>query len=173
MEIYPKSRWKVHLKIQEKLIQLHNLNLDLHFWLNDLDSIICQFIETFKGNVDEEFWKNIAREEYGCGGPPELNGWITKFFPYDRNGDLVHDWLDESTLPDGRVSIKFSIEGKGEIIGKEDLLFVSGFLGVSQQIIEDSDDEVIVKPVIGWMVIDDEIIQDSPILNSKIRSWCC
>ena len=47
-------------------------------------------------------------------------------------------WLvNESTLPNSRVSIKFSIEGKGEIIGKEDLLFISGFLGVRQ---EDSDD---------------------------------
>ncbi|CAG8590685.1 3048_t:CDS:1 [Funneliformis mosseae] len=160
------------LLIQEKLIRLRNLNLDLDFWLNDLDSIICQFIETFKGNVDRQFWKNIAKEDYGCGGPPELTGWITKFFPYDCNGDLVNNWLDESTLPDGRTTITFNLE-KGEK-DSEDLLFASGFLGVKQQIIENSD-EVIVKPVIGWAIICNRV-KESPILNTNNKKfrlfWC-
>lgn len=166
------------LLIQEKLIQLRNLNLDLDFWLNDLDSIIRQFIETFKGNVDEQFWKNIAREEYGCGGPPELNGWITKFFPYDCEGNLVDNWLDESTLPDGRITIKFNIEKKGEE-EEEELIFVTGFLGVRQQIIENSDGEVIVKPVIGWAIIDDidEDFENNLIMHDNISKktklfWC-
>ncbi|RIA99317.1 hypothetical protein C1645_747406 [Glomus cerebriforme] len=165
------------LLIQEKLIHLRNLNLDLDFWLNDLDSIIHQFIETFKGNVDKQFWKNIAREEYGCGGPPELNGWITKFFPYDCNGDLVDNWLDESTLPDGRITIEFDIEKNGEIKEEKNLLFVAGFLGVRQQIIENSDDEVIVKPVIGWAIIDDIDDEINTIMNANSKKlfnsfWC-
>ncbi|CAI2167452.1 2256_t:CDS:1 [Funneliformis geosporum] len=160
------------LLIQEKLIRLRNLNLDLDFWLNDLDSIICQFIETFKGNVDRQFWKNIAREDYGCGGPPELTGWITKFFPYDCNGDLVNNWLDESTLPDGRASIIFKLEKEEK--DSEDLIFASGFLGVKQQLIENSD-EVIVKPVIGWAIISNRV-KESPIVNTiskKFRLFWC
>ncbi|CAB5392342.1 unnamed protein product [Rhizophagus irregularis] len=137
---------------------------------------------TSERNVDEQFWKNIAREEYGCGGPPELNGWITKFFPYDCEGNLVDNWLDESTLPDGRITIKFNIEKKGEEEEEEEeeeLIFVTGFLGVRQQIIENSDGEVIVKPVIGWAIIDDidEDFENNLIMHDNISKktklfWC-
>ncbi|CAG8450360.1 9272_t:CDS:1 [Diversispora eburnea] len=137
------------LCIQEKLVQLRKFSLGLNPWFDLLDPIISKFIETYRGEVDEEFWKGIAREDYGCGGPPELTGWVTAFFPYDSFGNVIDDWLDEAKLPEGRVYIPFDVESG------QKMKFVSGFLGVNQRVIENSDGEVVVSPLIGWAVIDE------------------
>ena len=37
---------------------------------------ILKLIETYKGEVDEEFWATIASKLfYGSGGPGNINGW--------------------------------------------------------------------------------------------------
>ncbi|CAG8845942.1 33918_t:CDS:2, partial [Racocetra persica] len=77
--------------------------------------------------VDQEFWKGIAREEYGCGGLPELTGWVTSLFPYDSSDEVVNNWLDEYRLPSGRVAIPFNVESG------QKKKFISGFLAVHQE----------------------------------------
>ncbi|CAG8767276.1 6808_t:CDS:1, partial [Acaulospora colombiana] len=98
----------------------------------------------------EDFWRGIAREDYGCGGPPNLTGWVTRFFPYDSSGNVVDNWIDEGKLPEGIVYIPFDVESG------QKMKFVAGYLGVNQEVIENSDGEVVVSPVIGWAVIDEE-----------------
>ncbi|PKC54827.1 hypothetical protein RhiirA1_309325, partial [Rhizophagus irregularis] len=65
-------------KLQEKVIQLRQLDLDMDFWLDRLDPVIWKLVETYKGNIDEEFWsKIISKQSFGSG--PIIAGWTTAF----------------------------------------------------------------------------------------------
>ena len=67
-------------KLQEKVIKLRQLNLDMDFWLDRLDPVICKLIETYNGEVDEDFWsKIVSSESLGSGGEIAVSGWITAF----------------------------------------------------------------------------------------------
>ncbi|GBB84556.1 hypothetical protein RclHR1_11110005 [Rhizophagus clarus] len=137
-------------KLQEKVIQLRQLDLDMDFWLDKLDPVVWKLVETYKGNVDEEFWsKIISRQSFGS-GPSRITGWSLAFYPYKINGKkLEHDFLKPDDIPTGRVEVPFTTD-----TGLS-LKFVAGFLGAQQKSLEDSD-ELIVSPVIGWFVIDDK-----------------
>ena len=44
--------------------------------MDSLDPVVLKLIETYKGEVDEEFWATIASKVfYGSGGPGNINGW--------------------------------------------------------------------------------------------------
>src|SRR3954452_13668308 len=134
------------------------MSLDLDFWLNRLEPIIWQLVATYRGDVNERFWKRIAHELSGdCCAPQTpltLSGWITSFLPYDRHGKpLVGSFINECDIPDGKMVVPFNVKG-------DTLKLVSGFLGVRQDVIEESG-ELVVSPVIGWAVVED---------NSKINS---
>ncbi|CAG8590702.1 3049_t:CDS:1 [Funneliformis mosseae] len=149
-------------RIQEKINILRSLPLDLDFWFDRLEPIIWQLIATYQGKVNERFWKRIAHRLGGCGYAPHtnstLNGWITAFLPYDRHGNaLIGSSIDECDLPDGKVVIPFNVKGYTS------LKLISGFLGVRQDIIEESG-ELVVSPVIGWAVVEDKS-------KTKPRFW--
>src|ERR1051325_5076162 len=65
-------------KLQEKVIQLRQLNLDMDFWLDRLDPVIWKLVETYKGEVDEEFWARIvSKKRFGSGGGMStVGGWM-------------------------------------------------------------------------------------------------
>ncbi|CAG8841876.1 15862_t:CDS:2, partial [Racocetra persica] len=90
------------MKLQEKIIHLRNLNLELNFWLDRLEPVICKLIETYRGEIDEEFWSKIVKinQSFGSGGEgPYITGWLTSFFPYDRTGQTIYNNLDISDIP--------------------------------------------------------------------------
>ncbi|CAG8525955.1 11587_t:CDS:1 [Funneliformis caledonium] len=137
-------------KVQEKVIQLRRLNLDLDFWLDRLEPVICKLIETYKGEIDEDFWSRIASEESFGSGPSEISGWMMAFYPYEKNGTKIsYDLIEPEDIPDGRVAVPFSTD-----TGLY-LKFIAGFLGAQQEFLENSN-EVVVSPMIGWSVIDDK-----------------
>ncbi|RIB14354.1 hypothetical protein C2G38_2018620 [Gigaspora rosea] len=142
-------------KLQEKVIKLRNLNLELDFWLDRLEPVILKLIDTYRGEIDEDFWsKIITLKSYGSGGQVKINGWIAAFFPYDRTGKALHtNYLNKSDIPDGTVEVPFTADIWGS------LKFVAGFIGASQEVLEDLGGESVVSPVIGWAVIDD--VEDS------------
>ncbi|CAG8541830.1 23914_t:CDS:1 [Dentiscutata erythropus] len=142
-------------KLQEKVIKLRSLNLELDFWLDRLEPVIWKLVDTYRGNIDEEFWsKVISKEEYGSGGQEKITGWISAFFPYDRSGKALHsDSLDLDDIPDSIVEVPFATD-----VGFS-LKFVAGFIGTNQEIIEDLGNESVVSPVIGWAIIDN--VKDS------------
>ncbi|CAG8751810.1 11245_t:CDS:1, partial [Cetraspora pellucida] len=103
---------------------------------------------------DEDFWSRIiSEEEYGSGGQAKINGWISAFFPYDRAGNALHsNSLDSEDIPDGIVEVPFvTIVFDLELPMK----FVAGFIGTTQEILENLGSESVVSPVIGWAVVDD------------------
>ena len=78
-------------KVLNKTQQLRKYDLD--WWVDDLVSILNEFINASKGNVNKVFWRNIVKkdrpEKFVGGGcswdrPTELDGWFLKFMPYDK-----------------------------------------------------------------------------------------
>ncbi|GBB91084.1 hypothetical protein RclHR1_01820013 [Rhizophagus clarus] len=146
-------------KLQEKVIQLRQLDLGMDFWLDRLDPVIWKLVETYKGEVDEEFWAKIAsEEEFGSGCNGEIYGWLVAFYPYDERGSkLGYNSIVPSDIPGGRVTVPFTTITNDT---EEKLKFVAGFLGAQQKTLENSD-ELVVSPVIGWFVNDDKTVDES------------
>ncbi|CAB4410850.1 unnamed protein product [Rhizophagus irregularis] len=143
------------IKLQEKVIQLRQLDLDMDFWLDRLDPVIWKLVETYKGEVDQEFWATIAsRQRFGSGFSGDISGWMAAFYPYTKNGTKIgHNSLVPSSIPSGNVAVPFTTDTELK------LKFVAGFLGAQQNAFENSN-ELVVSPIIGWFIIDDIITAD-------------
>ncbi|CAG8460782.1 32105_t:CDS:1 [Racocetra persica] len=138
------------MKIQEKVIHLRKLNLDLDFWLDRLEPVIWNLVATYRGEIDEDFWGRIVRIDkvFGSGGGTFITGWMLAFFPYNRAKQPINfDRVKLPHLPDGIVGVPFLLDGIK-------LKFLAGFIGANQEILEGSDGESVVSPVIGWSIID-------------------
>jgi hypothetical protein len=133
---------------------------DMEWWYNDLKPILTNIKNTSKENIDTDFWMQMFKihtiEEYG--NPKYIDGWITKFYPYDRSGkrfDIskismlsVEDIFKE--LPKQVVTVDFKHQLKdnfGNIIGETPLEYWGGFVGISQ-----NHNTQFLKPEIGWFV---------------------
>jgi hypothetical protein len=138
------------IKLQEKVVQLRQLDLDMDFWLDRLDPVVWKLVETYKGNVDEEFWSKIISKQSFFSVPSVITGWTTAFYPYKIDGEKFDgSSIIPDEIPNGRVGVPFSTD-----LGL-DLKFVAGFLGAQQKSLENSN-ELVVSPVIGWFVIDNK-----------------
>ncbi|CAG8491950.1 25673_t:CDS:2 [Dentiscutata erythropus] len=132
-------------KLQEKVMQLRQLNLELDFWLDRLEPVILKLVATYNGDIDEDFWSRIMNKytRYGSGGGTFITGWILGFFPYNHAGNALHQNHSkfENFPPPGTVEVPFKFTDTNH-----SLKFISGFIGADQEI---SDGEAIVSPVIG------------------------
>ncbi|CAG8758437.1 8328_t:CDS:1, partial [Cetraspora pellucida] len=138
-------------KLQEKVIQLRKLNLELDFWLNRLEPVIWKLVATYRGDVDEDFWGRIINinRVFGSGGGTFISGWMLDFFPYNRSGTpFPYGDVEIPDLPDGMVDVPFTIDTGYS------LKFIAGFVGTNQEVLENSDNESVVSPVIGWFITD-------------------
>ncbi|CAG8467692.1 7792_t:CDS:2 [Dentiscutata heterogama] len=139
------------MKLQEKVTHLRKLNLELDFWLDRLEPVIWNLVATYRGEIDHDFWGRIVKIDrvFGSGGGTFVTGWLMNFFPYDRAGRPLS--TNSSTkiqhIPDGIVGVPFLLDGLK-------LKFIAGFIGANQEILEGSDGESVVSPVIGWSIID-------------------
>jgi len=73
------------------LVHLDELNAyDLQFWTAELKPIIQEFINVFDGKENRAFWQRMYkyREAYMM---MQMNGWLSKFFPYFKEGDWIDD----------------------------------------------------------------------------------
>jgi hypothetical protein len=102
-------------------------------WSNyedNLTPMIEQFIETYKGNVDSNFWDKVFNERYGSlgsGRTKYVSGWILAFY-YDRFGKEI----DEVDLKD-EPSIDVPVLVKNRITNQTKLVdIIGGFGGVSE-----------------------------------------
>ncbi|GBC09634.1 hypothetical protein RclHR1_00900020 [Rhizophagus clarus] len=147
------------LHLQEKVAKLRDLGLELDFWLDRLEPVIAQFVATYKGNVDEDFWNMvifqipiIGPSDYSggdLGTYPRWDGWISALFPYTKSRCRITDnSINATDIPSGLVYVPFTLS-----IEEEDfkLRLAAGFLGSRQDKI---DGEYVVSPVIGWYIVD-------------------
>ena len=137
--------WELLLKKTKSLSQY-----DLKWWTKEIIPIIKEITEATKGSVDKDFWRGMFKEhDFGkCGKPNIFDGWIVKFYPYDRDGN--RNGLEElhglNNLPDEIVTVPVvAIDS----ITKEvcNLELQAGFIGLEQ-----NNKTFALRPKIGWFV---------------------
>lgn len=137
-------------KVYDRTFQLRSFDLD--WWVDELQPILFQFVEASKGNVDVDFWRNMFKwhtlEIYG--NPNLIDGWIVKFFPYDKDGKRfdLKNLTRDSNLPDeiARAEVRF-IETTGEFSNETTIELCGGFIGLAQD-----PGSFSLTPKIGWWV---------------------
>jgi hypothetical protein len=137
-------------KLREKAGKLRKYQLD--WWIDELDPILDQFIQFSRGKVDMEFWRNMFKyhTEAKYGNPKVIDGWIVKFFPYDKTGKRTS--LKEITATDNlpneivKVDVQYIAAGQGNSTSTP-LELWAGFVGLRQD-----PNNLGLTPQIGWMI---------------------
>ena len=132
--------------IKEKLTNL--TKYDFGWFTEKTIPIIKKIINTKKGKVDTDFWKQMLRikDSRGYYDPSGIDGWIVSFFPFDENGDRIYEMVPFDVKPQSEIQ---KIPFKLDIVGVKtmDCLFLAGFVGLTQNKESGS-----IKPEIGWFV---------------------
>lgn len=69
------------VKLKEMIDKLGLLNGDMADWAKILHPIVDQFIHSYHGRVDRNFWNRIVHED-GESGKHTITGWVAAFFPF-------------------------------------------------------------------------------------------
>jgi hypothetical protein len=127
-------------------------------WLPVLLPILDEFVASYDGNVNHDFWQTFVklRGSYGSGGHEEISGWIQNFFPYLDSGyesGYIRPWQEtyfSGPRPRHIPAITASCPVLWKYYGQDyDLHFFSGFSGFCQ------DNNGMVYPALGWAVAHD------------------
>lgn len=139
-------------KVYDKTMKLRSFDLD--WWIDELAPILKQFIKASKGDADTKFWRNMfkwhTQKEYGA--PNIIDGWIVKFFPYDKDGKRfdLKTLTRDSSLPDevAEVDVRF-VEIYEDGSSTETMIeLYGGFVGLEQ-----NPENYALTPKIGWKVM--------------------
>lgn len=125
---------------------------DLEWWTKELDPILVEFVNASKGNINKPFWMNMfkyhSQEEYGA--PHIIDGWIVKFYPYDKHGkrNKLDKLIGGNSLPEEivKVDIKYIITD-GVHTTSMLLELWAGFIGLEQ-----NPNNFALTPKISWML---------------------
>jgi len=138
-------------KILEKTKQLGKY--DLTWWTNELEPILKEFVNASKGKIKKRFWRNMfkyhTKRKYGA--PKTIDGWIVKFFPYDKDGKRnnlknLQGFMPSDNLPEEIVKVDLTyIDSETGITTPLELW--AGFIGLEQ-----NRDNFALTPKIGWMI---------------------
>ncbi|GAA3959776.1 DUF4419 domain-containing protein [Mucilaginibacter dorajii] len=140
--------WK---KVLEKTERLRKYKLD--WWVDKMEPVLKQFVAASNGNVNKAFWQTMFKyhSKKDCGAPTIVDGWVVKFFPYNKMGH--RNDLDSlsmmATLPDEIVKVDIdykAADGNGNFVTTP-LELWAGFVGLKQ-----NKSDFMLKPEIGWMI---------------------
>lgn len=139
--------WKKVLKKARKLKKY-----ELEWWISELEPLLEEFVKASKGKVDKDFWRNMfkyhSQKQYGA--PNIIDGWIVKFFPYDKDGgrNTLKQLEGTNCLPQEIVKVDMTYkEVYNDTIIETPLELWAGFIGLKQNF-----DNYALRPQIGWMV---------------------
>lgn len=125
---------------------------DLKWWTNELEPILKEFVNASKGEIDKVFWRNMfkyhSQKKYGA--PNIIDGWIVKFFPYDKDGkrNNLDELIGGGSLPEEIVKVDLKFIKTDGIHSKETLLELwTGFIGLEQNA-----ETFALTPKISWMI---------------------
>lgn len=153
-------------KVLTKARGLRKYKLD--WWISELEPLLQQFVKASKGEVDKEFWCNIFKYHapQSCGAPLLIDGWIIKFFPYNKEGkrNNLKQLTKLDNLPSEivKVDVKYKNVYKNATI-EIPLEFWSGFIGLQQ-----NTDNFALRPQIGWLVR--QKVPNNEILMSRLKA---
>jgi len=158
--------WERLIKKAKKLTKY-----SLSWWINDLVPILEQFVEASQNKIDIPFWRNMFKyhtpDEYGA--PDMVDGWITKFFPYDKTGNrteipIPRGLVGETDLPEEIIKVDLLYIKDFEDGTSEKMLLElwSGFVGLEQD-----KETLALRPKIGWMIRKKDL--ENKVLNRKVN----
>jgi hypothetical protein len=138
-------------KILEKAKKLKKYGLK--WWTKELEPILEEFVKASKGEIDKGFWRNMfkyhSKRQYGS--PKIIDGWIVKFFPYDKDGKRnnlknLQGMNSSDNLPEEivKVDLKY-VDAETNITTPLELW--AGFVGLEQ-----NSENFALTPKIGWMI---------------------
>jgi hypothetical protein len=153
-------------QMKNKVEQLKGFDID--DWINELIIIIEKIIETKKGKIDVNFWKNmiVNKETIDPGASGEstkvnnIDGWLLNFYPYYKYDDFLNkceklvkredfnkplDVKRLKYLPEEFIEVPLTMVHKITLKVTE-LCVKTGILGMIQ------DKNGLIKPEIGWFI---------------------
>lgn len=110
--------------------------LNLEWWVKELNPILDEFINVFDGKINLIHWRSIFKkvsEESGCERRIQVDGWITKFYPYIGRDkpERRNEWkgaIDLMTdIPKGVTDVDVNWIYDGKTIP---LKIYTGFVGI-------------------------------------------
>ena len=140
---------------------------DLKWWTDELEPLLEEFVRASQGKVDRTFWQAMfkyhTQERYGA--PNIIDGWIIKFFPYDKDGkrNNLKELVGHNSLPEEIVKVDLKHIELDPRSGKSvetPLELWAGFIGLEQ-----NGGNFALTPKIGWMIrkkdVDDLVLRQS------------
>ena len=151
-------------KVLDKTKQLGKY--ELTWWTKELEPILQEFVRASQGKIDKKFWRNMfkyhSQEKYGA--PNIIDGWIVKFFPYDKDGkrNNLKELTGSKNLPEEivKVDLKY-IDSETGITTLLELW--AGFSGLEQ-----NRENFALTPKISWMIRKKDI--ENTRLKHKLKS---
>jgi hypothetical protein len=141
---------------------------DLEWWTKELEPLLAEFVNASEGNINKKFWQEMfkyhSQEKYAADNI--VDGWIVKFFPYDKKGkrNSLKELEGCGDLPDEIVKVDLKHIGlnpDGTAI-ETPLELWAGFIG------DEQDEETLaLKPVIGWMIRKKDVSNDAVMQKMK------
>lgn len=163
-----------YLQLKMKIQGLFGYLID--DWVKELDKVLDKILETKRGNIDTQFWKDLLKnnESEGIWGSGEtikitkINGWLLKFYPFikerrrtgkrgEYGGSQVSIVYTRRDL-NSEIDIRYLRELPDELINapltmvnvltgqRDELSCMTGFIGIKQ------DKDYLVTPEIGCFV---------------------
>jgi len=138
-------------KVLDKARYLRKYKLD--WWIDEIEPLLVNFVKASKGDYEKDYWCNIFKchSEKVYGSPLKIDGWIIKFFPYDKTGKRNN--LQELALGDNlpsevvKVDLKYIEIDEAGNEKTTPLELWAGFVGLEQ-----NQRTFALKPEIGWMI---------------------
>lgn len=154
-------------KVLDKARSLRKYKLD--WWIDEIEPLLENFVSSSKGDIDKEFWQKMFKNhsEKECGAPLIIDGWIIKFFPYNKEGkrNNFQELIYRDNLPNEIVKVDLEyLEVKGNKMETIPLELWAGFVGLQQ-----NTTTYALKPQIGWM-IRKKNVADNKVLIDKLES---
>jgi hypothetical protein len=141
---------------------------DLKWWTNELEPILKEFVKASKGDIDKKFWRNMfkyhSQKQYGA--PKIIDGWIVKFFPYDKDGkrNNLNKLIGGGSLPEEMVKVDLKYIKTDGVHTEETMLELwAGFIGLEQNPITFA-----LTPKISWMIKKKDVNQTG--IHQKLES---
>lgn len=162
--------WKdLRSRADQLLVYAQNSNtfgVDLKKWHALLVPVLDEFIKTYQGDVDKNFWNTILTEVGGGSGPSYLTGFCNVFMPF-KDGKFVLDerdfrgekhkygLIETSDVPSGAIEVPFTINDNGHEIKT---IFYTGALVASYDPVSNR-----ISPSFDWVMIN--------VSNSRLEAY--
>ena len=140
----------------------------LDWWIDEIEPVLKEIIRTSKGNIDKSFWMDMFKyhTQSKYGEPNIIDGWIVKFFPYNKDGkrNTLTELAYRDNLPNEIVKVDLRyVMTDGVKTSEIPLELWAGFIGLKQDPLTFR-----LTPQIGWMIRKKDVNDEAINLRLKL-----